>query len=74
MPRRSTEAKNLDDDEWKINENLTQLNKVIEEQSQQSDRRAQPTAGENQKNRKSSANCRLTRTERTVSPRKKLDR
>ena len=64
MPRRSTEAKNLDDDEWKIYENLTQLNKVTEEQSQQSDRRAQPTAVDNPKDRKSSANCRLTRTER----------
>ena len=52
MPERSTEAKNLDDDEQKIYENFTQLNKVTEEHSQQQARRAYPTAGENQKNRK----------------------
>ena len=46
MPKRSTEAKNLDHDEKKIFENLTQLNKVSEEHSQQQARRAQPTAGE----------------------------
>ena len=61
LPKRSTEAKNLDDDEQKIYENLTQLNKVTEERSQQQAeehsqqqaRRAQPTAGE-----KSTANSR----------------
>ena len=50
MPRRSTEAKNLYDDEQKFHENLTQLNKVTEEYSQQQVRikrteRAVPTAG-----------------------------
>ena len=46
MLNRSTEAKNLDDDEWKIYENLTQRNKEAEEHNQQQARRAQPTAGE----------------------------
>ena len=52
MPKRSTEAKNLDEDEQKIYENLTQLNKVTKtcqdakEHCQQQARRAQPTAGE----------------------------
>ena len=46
MPKRSTEAKNLDDDEWKIYENLTQQNKEAEEHNQQQARRAQRTAGE----------------------------
>ena len=82
MPRRSTEAKNLDNDEWNIYENLTQLNKVTEEQSQQQAeehsqqqaRRAYTTAGENQKNRKSSANCRPKRTMRTTFRRKLFER
>ena len=43
MPKWSTEAKNLDDDEWKIYENLTQRNKVTEEHSQQ--QAEKPTAG-----------------------------
>ena len=52
MPKKSTEAKKLDDDEQKIYEKLTQLNKVTktcqdaEEHSQQQARRAQPTADE----------------------------
>ena len=64
MPKRSTEAKNLDDDEKKIYENLTQLNKVTEEHSQQQARRAQPTAGrraEPTAGEKSTANIRARR-------------
>ena len=45
MLKWSTEAKNLDDDEWKIYENLTQRNKVTEEHSQ--------TAGEKSTGEKS---------------------
>ena len=51
MPKRSTEAKNLDDDEQTIYEKVTQLNEVTKtcqdakEHSQQQARRAQPTAG-----------------------------
>ena len=74
----------MDDDEQKMYQKLTQLNKVTKtsqqanehsqqqakEHSQQQARRAYPTAGENQKNRKSSANCRLKRTRRTMSRRK----
>ena len=45
LPKWSTEAKNLDDDEKKIHDNLTLWNKVTEEHSQQQARRAQPTAG-----------------------------
>ena len=74
MPNRSTEAKNLDDDEWKIYENLTQRNKEAEEHNQQQARRAYPTAGENPKNRKGSANCRPRRMRRILSRREKLDR
>ena len=72
LPRRSTEAKNLDDDEQEIYQKLTQLNKVTKTyqdakaHSQQQARRAYPT-GESQKNRKSSANCRLKRMRRTMS-------
>ena len=35
MPKKSTEAKTLDEDEKKTSKNLTQLNKGTEEQSQQ---------------------------------------
>ena len=80
LPQRITEAKNLDDDEQKIYEKLTQLNKVTKtclktkEHSQRQARRTYPTTGENQKNRKSSANCKPRRTRRTMYRRKKLDR
>ena len=44
-----------------------------EEHSQQQAKRSYPTAGENQKNRKSSANCRPRRMKRIMSGRKKKD-
>ena len=44
LPKRGTEAKNLDDDEQKIYENFTQLNKLTK--TCQDARRAQPPAGE----------------------------
>ena len=77
MPKRSTEAKNLDDDEWKTYENLTQRNKVSEEHSQQQGdehsqqqaRRAQPTAGE-----KSTANSRRERAYPTTGENQKTER
>ena len=67
MPKRSTEAKNLDDDEQKIYEKLTHLNKVTK-MCQDAKEHSQQQAV------KSIVNSKLKRTRRTMSRREKLDR
>ena len=62
LPNESTEAKNLDDDEWKIYENLTQLNNVTEKHSQQQARKA--VNGRREEH--SQQQARIKRTERAV--------
>ena len=67
MPKRGTEAKNLEDDEQKIYETLTQLNKVTN--TCQKGEGTQPTAGEkstanNRREEHTQQQARIKRTER----------